>query len=112
MAFRWIGKSTNHIVVGKYIVNSWKELYYILLDKDIIFHYDGYPDDKYIIEKAGLDFEETERKIVELMDNEGYKDYYSALESFVDLPELTEDDYQELVLNSNSEAYYQDWEEV
>ena len=104
---KWRGQNTFKNVTWNAEADSYKELYFELIDRDIISIEDGYPDEIFLLDKVGLkmaDFDEHEE--------EYDYEYQAWFEKVTDGLELTEDDYKYIISQEKGNAYYQEFEEV
>lgn len=108
MMIRWIGKNTQGNIRWTEIAYSYRELYFKLIDRDIISIVDGFPDEKYMLDRVGLTYEDYNEEAEE--EYEG--DFQKWLEEVTMGYELSEEEYRKIIAGEKGNAYYQEFEEV
>ena len=103
----WKGQNTSRNITWTESAETYQELYFRLIDKNIISVEDGFPDEIFMLSKVGLklsDFDEHEE--------EYNYDFQAWFEKVTDGIELTEDDYKYIISQEQGNAYYQEFEEI
>lgn len=117
---KWNGKSTNGIWKKEIIANDYEELLEELVDRDIIDGYwnmdsqafDGLCDCSEMLEKLRDEYQEA----IEEDDDEkmaSFEKQFDNIDWHEDVfSKLSEDDFKYVIRGYNSQAYYQEFEEV
>lgn len=100
----WKGKSTNGVLKWKYEADSFKELFDLLMEKEIINDPDYDVYDRAVLNK----YNKTEYD-PEFEDEDGYLDY-DKISVFVEGKPLTDQELWLLISEQNGNAYYQTFE--
>ena len=100
----WSGKSTNGVLKWKYEADSFKELFDLLMEKEIINDPDYDVYDRAVLNK----YRKTE-DAPEFEDEDGYLDY-DKISDFVEGNPLTDQELWLLISEQNGNAYYQTFE--
>ena len=99
---KWVGKNTSMNITWTEYADTYKELFNILIDKNMI-HYENY--ERYIYNKYNVCEEDFYNEDGNFMENK----YNELMEKVI-----TEEEYKELIYISNGNAYYQtfyEWNE-
>ena len=102
---KWKGQPTNRKITWRATAETYKELYFKLIDMNIISFVDGFPDEIFLLNKVGLklnDFDNVEEKW-----NYDFQKWFEEVTRNV---ELTEDDYKIIIESEKGDAYYQELE--
>lgn len=117
---KWNGKSTNGTWKKEIIANDYEELLEELVDRDIIDGYwnmdsqafDGLCDFSEMLEKLRDEYQEA----IEEDDDEkmaSFEKQFDDIDWHEDVfSKLSEDDFKYVIRGCNSQAYYQEFEEV
>lgn len=117
---KWNGKSTNGIWKKEIIANDYEELLEELVNRDIIDGYwnmdsqafDGLCDCSEMLEKFRDEYQEA----IEEDDDEkmtSFEKQFDDIDWHEDVfSKLSEDDFKYVIRGCNSQAYYQEFEEV
>lgn len=117
---KWNGKSTNGTWKREIIANDYEELLEELVDRDIIDGYwnmdsqafDGLCDCSEMLEKLRDEYQEA----IEEDDDEkmaSFEKQFDNIDWHEDVfSKLSEDDFKYVIRGCNSQAYYQEFEEV
>ena len=117
---KWNGKSTNGTWKKEIIANDYEELLEELVDRDIIEGYwnmdsqafDGLCDCSEMLEKLRDEYQEA----IEEDDDEkieAFQEKFDSIDWHEDVfSKLSEDDFKYVIRGCNSQAYYQEFEEV
>ena len=117
---KWNGKSTNGTWTKEIIAKDYEELLEELVDRDIIYGYwnmdsqafDGLCDCSEMLENLRDEYQEAieeddEEKMTSLEKKFDNIDWHEDVFS-----KLSEDDFKYVISGCNSQAYYQEFEEV
>ena len=99
---KWTGQPTNRVVTWTETADTFRELYFKLIDRGIIGVVDGFPDEIYMLSKVGLRIDDFDN-----VEEEWNYDYGVWLEEMTKEIELTEDDYRIIIISEDGNAYYQ-----
>lgn len=105
MSIYWKGKSTNGVLKWEYEADSFKELFDLLMKKEIINDPDYDVYDRAVLEK----YNKTEDD-PEFEDENGYFDYDKVGDFVESKPDLTDQELWLLISEQNGNAYYQTFE--
>lgn len=100
----WSGKSTNGVLKWKYEADSFKELFDLLMEKEIINNPDYDVYDRAVLNKCNKTEDDPEFE-----DEDGYLDY-EKVSDFVEGKPLTDQELWFLISEQNGNAYYQTFE--
>lgn len=98
---KWKGHDTGSLIIWKCSANSMKELYEKLVDMDVISIVDYNPWERAVMEKAG-------RKEEDFYDEDNNYTFYEWYERTCGKYDLTEDEYEALIIEEKGNAYYQE----
>lgn len=110
---KWTGMTTDMRTKWEVEADTMNELYDKLTDMGVISVCDYFPDYKFIVERGGYNYYEFESEVYDVAEKEGlgfievFEDYCKKKGISVD---VTEDDYKEIILRENGNAYYQEFE--
>lgn len=105
MSIYWKGKSTNNVLKWEYEADGFKELFDLLMKKEIINDPDYDVYDRAVLEK----YNKTEDD-PEFEDENGYFDYDKVSDFVEEKPDLTDQELWLLISEQNGNAYYQTFE--
>ena len=106
---KWRGQNTQRNITWTEEANTYKELYYKLIDKNIISVEDYFPDEEYRLNKVGLRSRDFDGDIAEEYKYD-FQEWYEDVTK--DVPEITEEEYSLIIKGEKGNAYYQEFEEV
>lgn len=107
---KWKGQNTQKNITWKEEADSYRELYFKLIDRDIISVVDYFPDEEYMLNKVGLSTNSFDNDdLAELYDYD-FMNWYNEVTKGID--DLTEDEYKMIIRDQRGDAYYQEFEEI
>lgn len=107
---KWHGKNTWGNIHWYEEANTYKELYFKLIDRDIISTVDYFPDEEYMLNKVGLSTNSFDNDAVAEEYEYDFMNWFNDVTAGV--PDLTEEEYRAIIKEQKGNAYYQEFEEV
>lgn len=111
---KWYGRSTSGNWKRREEADTMRDLYHKCVDNGAISFEDYDPIEKYIVERAGVNYHIFNNDVTELCDEIGgdYSEAFERLRKERNISdELTDEDYYRIIKNEDGNAFYQTFED-